>query len=86
MSDEIPYGHIERDLCALAQKRVSDAIMSVLQLHETTGQAYLITLAAANSAIAMWAGTMAAHNGLTEPVDMPSALEALAAVMREKAP
>lgn len=84
MSEQIPYGQLERDLCRLVEKRVSDAILSVLQLKEDTGQAYLISLSAASIAAGMWGACFAAHHNLNEPIDLPSALEALAVAMREK--
>jgi len=83
-TEEIDYGHVERDLSALVAKRVSDAILSVLQLTETTGQAYLVTISATSTAAAMWSGCFAAHHGDEKGPDMPTALEAIAAVIREK--
>ena len=49
-----------------------------------TGQAYLISLSAASIAAGMWGACFAAHHNLNEPIDLPSALEALAVAMREK--
>lgn len=81
--EQIAYGTLERDLVRLVNERVTAAVMSVLQLTETTGQAYLVTLTAANIAAGLWSGAFSAHHDQAESLDLPEALEALAQVMRE---
>lgn len=78
----IPYGATERDLTRLVCQRVMESVKSVLQLTDDNGQAYLVALAAVNTAVGMWSATFAARNGV-EIRDPAAALEALAAVMRE---
>lgn len=83
-AQEIPYGDLERDLCRLVGDRVREAILSVLQITETTGQAYLVTVTAATQAAGMWAGALSVHHDMAEPVSLPEALEALAMKFRDE--
>lgn len=57
-----PFGPVERDLCTLASKRVSDSISSVLQLAPTQQASTLIALSSLSTAIAATAGALTAAN------------------------
>lgn len=61
----IPYGHVERDLCAKASKDSGDAIIRTLALCETKHQAMLVAQQAALGCLAIAAGaTQAAMPGM----------------------
>lgn len=61
----IPYGHVERDLCAKASKDAGDAINRALLLCETKQQAMLVAQQAALGCLAIAAGaTQATMPGL----------------------
>lgn len=62
----MPYGALERDLCAIAEARVEDAIKSVMQLADTKETQFLITLKAMVQAVGMCSGAFGAVYGVSQ--------------------